>query len=98
MERDAAIEILRRNEDVLRARGIRHAALFGSTARGEARAGSDVDIVIDLDDGVKLDVYGYVGLCHFIADLFPVTVDVANRKTLKDRIRTWVERDAVPVF
>ena len=63
MERDAAIEILRRNEDVLRARGIRHAALFGSTARGEARAGSDVDIVIDLDDGLKLDIYGYVGLC-----------------------------------
>lgn len=98
MERDDAIDILRTHEHALRARGIRHAALFGSTARGEARAESDVDIVIDLDEGLRLDVYAYVGLCHFIADLFPVTVDVANRKTLKERIRTRVERDAIPVF
>jgi len=98
MERDDAIDILRTHEHALRARGIRHAALFGSTARGEARAESDVDIVIDLDEELRLDVYAYVGLCHFIADLFPVTVDVANRKTLKERIRTRVERDALPVF
>jgi uncharacterized protein len=98
MEREAAIEILRAHEGALRERGIRHAALFGSTARGESHAGSDVDIVIDLDDTLKFDVYAYVGLCHFIADLFPVAVDVANRKTLKDRIRARVERDAVPVF
>lgn len=98
MERDEAIEILRIHEEALRARGIRHAALFGSTARGEAHVESDVDIVIDLDEDVRLDVYAYVGLCRFIAGLFPVTVDVANRKTLKDRIRTRVERDAIPVF
>ncbi|KQP10560.1 MAG: nucleotidyltransferase domain-containing protein [Methylobacterium sp.] len=98
MEREAAIEILRAHEGALRARGIRHAALFGSTARGEAHADSDVDIVIDLDEALKLDVYAYVGLCHFIADLFPVSVDVANRKTLKDRVRTRIERDAIPVF
>ena len=98
MERDAAIEILRAHEGALRERGIRHAALFGSTARGEAHADSDVDIVIDLDEALKLDVYAYVGLCHFIADLFPVSVDVANRKTLKDRVRTRIERDAIPVF
>lgn len=98
MERDAAIQILRTHEDALRARGIRHAALFGSTARGEATRESDVDIVIDLDENVKLDVYAYVGLCHFIADLFPVAVDVANRKTLKDRIRDRIERDAIAVF
>jgi predicted nucleotidyltransferase len=98
MERDAAIEILRAHEGALRERGIRHAALFGSTARGEAHADSDVDIVIDLDEALKLDVYAYVGLCHFIADLFPVSVDVANRKTLKDRVRTRIERDAILVF
>lgn len=98
MERDAAIEILRAHESALRERGIVHAALFGSTARGEAHERSDVDIVIDLDEARTFDVYAYVGLCHFIGDLFPVAVDVANRKTLKDRIRTRVERDAIPIF
>ena len=98
MECDAAIEILRAHEGALRALGIRHAALFGSTARGEAHTGSDVDIVIDLDEDLIHDVYSYVGLCHVIADLFPVAVDVVNRKSLKERIRLRVERDAVPAF
>ncbi|KQP82789.1 nucleotidyltransferase domain-containing protein [Methylobacterium sp. Leaf117] len=98
MDRDAAIAILRAHAPALRERGISHAALFGSTARGEAHATSDVDVVIDLDDTLKLDVYGYVGLCHLIADLFPVAVDVVDRKTLKDRVRARIERDAIPVF
>ena len=72
--------------------------MFGSTARGEAHTGSDVDIVIDLDEDLIRDVYSYVGLCHVIADLFPVAVDVADRKSLKERIRARVERDAVPAF
>ena len=43
-------------------------------------------------------VYGYVGLCHFIEDLFPIRIDVANRAALKDRVRTRAERDAVFAF
>ncbi|MGZ8403987.1 MAG: nucleotidyltransferase family protein, partial [Rhodoplanes sp.] len=49
MTRQNAIEILQQNQDALRARGIRHAALFGSVARGEARSTSDVDVLIELD-------------------------------------------------
>ncbi len=98
MDSRTAIDILRAHEGELQRRGVRHAALFGSVARGESHAGSDLDIVIDLDEGIGLDVYGYVGLCHFIDDLFPVAVDVANRKTLKPRVRARLERDAIPVF
>ena len=40
---------LRENEAELRARGVTHAALFGSRARGEATADSDTDIMIEID-------------------------------------------------
>ena len=41
MDKHAALDILRTNEAELRRRGVLHAALFGSVARGEARADSD---------------------------------------------------------
>jgi predicted nucleotidyltransferase len=37
MDRATAIDILRKSEAPLRARGVRHAALFGSLARGAIR-------------------------------------------------------------
>jgi len=45
MRRDDAIRLLKQAEPELRARGVRALALFGSTARGEAGAASDVDVM-----------------------------------------------------
>ena len=98
MDKHAALDILRANEVELRRRGVLHAALFGSVARGEAQADSDLDVMIEIDVPVVGGVYGYVGLCHFIDDLFPIRVDVANRAGLKDRVRKHAERDAVFAF
>jgi predicted nucleotidyltransferase len=98
MDRHVALDILRSNQAELRQRGVLHAALFGSVARGEARADSDLDVMIDIDAPVVGGIYGYVGLCHFIDDLFPIRVDVANRAALKDRVRAQAEHDAVFAF
>ena len=98
MNRDAAVDILRAHEAPLRRLGVRHAALFGSIARGEGNAGSDLDVMIDVDADAVRDVYAYVGLCRFIEELFPVSVDVANRDTLLEHIRVRAERDAIAAF
>ncbi len=98
MNRDAALAILRAHEPELRQRGVRHAALFGSVARGEEGPDSDLDVMIDIDRTEIRDVYTYVGLCQFIGELFPVVVDVADRQSLKERIRHRAERDAITAF
>lgn len=98
MTRDAVIAVLRTAEAALRAMGVSRAALFGSTARGEARPDSDLDILVELDPAAKIDLYDYVGIQHFLADLFVEPVDVVKRESLKAHVRPSAERDAIYAF
>ena len=68
------------------ARGVRHAALFGSRARGDNRPDSDIDIMIEIDPEAQVGVWGYVGLKTYIATLFNGPVDVVDRDALKPHI------------
>lgn len=98
MDRTEIITVLRRHEEVLHRKGVAHAALFGSRARGDGGAGSDIDILIDLRPDARLSVFDYVGLKEYIADLFDETVDVVNGKGLKPYLRQAVLDDAVYAF
>ena len=48
---DAVPEKRRTHERELRLFGVSHAAVFGSVARGEAKAESDTDVLVELDSG-----------------------------------------------
>lgn len=98
IDRDHILDTLRAHEAELRRRGVRHAALFGSAARREARPASDIDIMIELDPGAPVGLFEYVAISQFLADLFPARVDVANRNSLKPAVRAGAERDAVYAF
>jgi predicted nucleotidyltransferase len=98
MNRQDAIAVLVKHQDALRARGVRHAALFGSVARGDARPDSDLDILIELEPDAGLDVFAYAGLRRYIAELFSGPVDVIDRDALKPHVRPPAEADAVYAF
>lgn len=98
MERDQIINKLKASEAALRAQGVLHAALFGSVARNEQRAESDIDIMVEIAPDAKIGVFQYVGIVQYIQDLFPVHVDVANCEGLKDLVRPNAERDAIYAF
>jgi predicted nucleotidyltransferase len=93
-----AIAILRLHEGALRARGISHAAVFGSIARGDSRPDSDVDIMVDIDPDAHVTLFDYVGLKDYIASLFGERVDVIDREALKPHLRAPATRDAVYAF
>ena len=98
MNRQDILARLRENERSLRERGVTHAALFGSRARGDYHPTSDTDIMIDIDPEKEMSVYDYVGLKRYIAGLFDGRVDVVNREALKPYVRPAATADAVYAF
>ena len=97
-DRQEILDRLRQNETALRARGISHAALFGSRARGDNRPDSDIDIMIEVDPAAGIGVYEYVALKDYIAALFDRPVDVVSREGLKPYVKPAVTTDAIFAF
>jgi len=98
MKRDEIIRTLKEREADLRAHGVTHAALFGSVARDEQRADSDIDILVDLDPAVVATMFDYAGLKDYVASLFQGSVDVIDREALKPRLRPHATADAIYAF
>lgn len=98
MNRQEIIDRLREHEATLRARGVAHAALFGSRARGDERPDSDIDLMIEIDPDAHVTLFDYVGLREYIAGLFEGPVDVVNREGLKPYVRPAATADAIYAF
>ena len=87
-----------KREDILRIatkRGASNVRIFGSIARGEADAESDIDLLVDLESGRSLFDLG--GLLMDLQDLLGHKVDVVTEKGLRERIREHVLKEAVPL-
>ncbi len=95
---DDVLQNLRSHESELRRLGVSHAAVFGSVARGEARADSDIDVLVELDQSRPLGIFQYARLKLYINEIFDGAGDVVNRRTLKPLLRDSILREAVYAF
>ena len=72
--------------------GVQNIRVFGSVARGDADAESDLDLLVDVDRG-----HGYIDMAGFalgVEDLLGVFTQVATTAGLKQRIRSRVLNEA----
>lgn len=95
---EEALKTLRANETALRARGIVHAAIFGSVARGDARPESDVDIMVEIDAAKHVGIFEFVGLRAAITQLLGREVDLVESKALKPLVKEEAMRERVHAF
>ncbi len=75
--------------------GAKNIRVFGSVARGDADAASDVDVLVDMEPGRSLLDMG--GLLMDLQDLLGCSVDVVTERGLRPRIRDRVLKEAVPI-
>jgi hypothetical protein len=92
------IATLRAHEAELRHTGIRHLSLFGSVARGDAEADSDVDLVVEFDPAAEMDLIRLVALERHIGETLGRSVEILPEPIENPRLRANVERDRVIAF
>ena len=87
-----------KRNDILRVtanRGARNIRVFGSVARAESDARSDIDFLVDLEPNRSL--FDLSGLLIDLEALLHTEVDVVTERGLRARIRERVLREAVPL-
>ena len=73
--------------------GIRRIGIFGSVARGEQTANSDVDIVVDL---VRPRLFYLVHIKDELQTLFGCPVDIVReREHMDPLLRSCIQRDGI---
>lgn len=96
MDRQHALTLLARSKpELMRRFGVARLCLFGSTARGEAREDSDVDVLVDFDGPATSR--RYFGVQFFLEDLLGHPVDLVTEKALRAELQPYVRKDCVDV-
>lgn len=80
-DKQEVFTLLAANEPQLQRLGVKRCGLFGSFARGEQTEESDVDILVEFEDGQKT-FDNFMGLAFLLEDLFGRKVDLLTPESL----------------
>jgi predicted nucleotidyltransferase len=100
MRRSDIIAKLKQVEPALRQAGVEALYLFGSTARDEARADSDVDIFVDPQSDERFGFLEFMDAYHAIQQALGPDAEIgySTRDGLSRYVRAGIEREAIRVF
>ena len=90
------LDHLAAHRDLLRGQfDVKELLVFGSIARDDAKADSDVDVLVTFVATTRFDQF--MELKFYLEDLLGAPVDLVTRKALRPHMRASVEREAVNV-
>jgi predicted nucleotidyltransferase len=92
------IQRLRHHQGELEQLGVRQIFVYGSVARGDARAWSDVDLFADLADEERWNIIRWGHVLHRLEEILGRRVDFAARRSLPEDVRRRADAEAVAVF
>ena len=98
MDRQAAIDRLKRHALDLKGQGVAHLSMFGSVARNEASPESDVDLLVDLDASQRFTLVRLAQLKHYVSDILDAKADITIRDDVKPLLRDSILEDEIRVF
>ena len=92
------LAIARAHKADLKRQGVRHLAIFGSVVHGAQRDGSDVDVLVELDQRRSYTLFDLGGMSELLRDLFRRQVDLVCRESLHPLMRDRILGEAVRAF
>jgi uncharacterized protein len=92
------LEKLRRHEHELKAAGILHLHVFGSVARGETSALSDVDLLADFDKSKRLTLVKVGSLQSRLSNILDARVELSSANWMREPVKSKALREAVIAF
>ena len=84
-DKQDVMSLLRLHADQIRGLGVKRLGLFGSFARGHADADSDVDLLVEFEEGQKT-YDNFIGLSFLLEDLLDRPVELVTRESLSPYI------------
>ncbi len=98
MRKKEVIELLRKHRKDIEKYGVKRIGLFGSVVRDEANEKSDIDFVVEFEEG-KATFKNFGGLIEFLENLFHREIDILTPggiesiriKSVRERIKREVE-------
>jgi predicted nucleotidyltransferase len=97
MKRADAITLLQAHEAQLKQLGVLTLYMFGSTAREEAREGSDVDLFFDYEKG-KLGLFELMDVKEYTSGILGCKADIMTRDSIHRVLREEIESSAIRVY
>ena len=98
VSRDQLLAELRALRGAFESEGVAHMILFGSRARGDNRADSDVDLMIEVEPDRRFSLLDLIGIKHIVEDEIGLPADMFMQRSLSADLRKRADRDRVEVF
>ncbi|MCL5783946.1 MAG: nucleotidyltransferase family protein [Patescibacteria group bacterium] len=89
-------QIKKKAQPILEEEGVTRAAIFGSVVRGEAKEGSDIDILVDLPRGKSL--FDLAGLQIKLAEALGQEVDVITYNSINPLLKDSILKNQFPIL
>ncbi len=88
--------ILSAHKEELRKRyKVKDMGIFGSFVRGKEKEKSDLDILVEFEEGTKIGLLRFVNLENYLSALLEIKVDLVMKSALKPRIGKRILKEAI---
>jgi predicted nucleotidyltransferase len=98
MTREEIVAAIRENAEAIRAEGVTKLAIFGSRARGDNRADSDIDVLVEVEPDLSFSILDLIGVEHIIQDATGLPTQATMRRSMPSRFAERIADDIVEVF
>ncbi len=96
--KNQVLTYLKENKEYLKNKyGVKEIYLFGSVARGEDTANSDIDLLVEFDENKIITWKQYLGLGYELEKKFNKKIDIATKEMIKPVIKKFVYKDLISV-